>query len=66
MAFLDEIDQEAALVGAVNTIKSYAGRGIKTDWIQHGTFGFEHSFRPLLKEKHKRALVLGTGGAQKL
>lgn len=66
MAFLDEIDQEAALVGAVNTIKIIRRpEGLKLIGFNTDTFGFEHSFRPLLKEKHKRALVLGTGGASK-
>jgi len=29
------------------------------------TFGFETSLKPLLKEHHKKALILGTGGASK-
>jgi shikimate dehydrogenase len=64
--FLDEIDEVAAAVGAVNTvkIKRHSERliliGYNTD-----TYGFEHSFRPLLKENHEKALILGTGGASK-
>ena len=66
MAFLDKIDKEAALVGAVNTIKVIRRpEGLKLIGFNTDTFGFEHSFRPLLKEKHKRALILGTGGASK-
>ncbi|MEL7586135.1 MAG: shikimate dehydrogenase [Prolixibacteraceae bacterium] len=66
MPFLDEIHQEAAAAGAVNTIRiiRQAGRqqliGYNTD-----IYGFEHSFRPLLREQHKKALILGTGGASK-
>jgi shikimate dehydrogenase len=64
--FLDEIDPEAAQIGAVNTVKiSYREgkrhlKGFNTD-----CFGFEHSLQPLLDVKHKKALILGTGGASK-
>jgi shikimate dehydrogenase len=66
MAFLDGIDKEAASVGAVNTIKVIRqSEGLKLIGFNTDAFGFEHSFRPLLTEKHKRALILGTGGASK-
>lgn len=64
--YLDEIDREAALIGAVNTVKiinkpdKRVLKGYNTD-----VFGFEHSLRPMLKEKHRKALILGTGGASK-
>lgn len=61
--FLDEIDDEAKLIGAVNTIKiDKRGRltGFNTD-----VYGFEESLKPKLKKSHKKALVLGTGGASK-
>lgn len=60
--FLDFIDDDAKSIGAVNTIRfSKEGlTGYNTD-----TFGFKESLRPLLKPHHKRALVLGTGGASK-
>lgn len=66
MQFLDEIDGEAAQVGAVNTVKitTKEGRrflkGFNTD-----IYGFENSLKPMLDEKHKKALILGTGGASK-
>lgn len=66
MPFLDEIDLEAAQIGAVNTVKiTYKNgqrylKGFNTD-----IYGFEHSIRPMLEEKHKKALILGTGGASK-
>lgn len=66
MQYLDEIDPEAAQVGAVNTVKiTYKeGRrflkGFNTD-----IYGFENSLKPMLDEKHKKALILGTGGASK-
>ena len=63
MKFLDEIDDEALEIGAVNTIKiSNDGKliGFNTD-----AFGFENSIKPLLDEHHTKALILGTGGASK-
>jgi shikimate dehydrogenase len=66
MPFLDEIDSEAAQIGAVNTVKiTYQEgkrylKGFNTD-----IYGFEHSLRPMLEEKHQKALILGTGGASK-
>lgn len=61
--FLDRIDKKARKVGAVNTIRiSKKGRlkGFNTD-----VYGFKKSLKPLLKKYHKRALILGTGGASK-
>lgn len=57
---LDALSAEAAEIGAVNCIDIRDGilKGYNTDAI-----GFERSFSPLLKEQHKKALVLGTGGA---
>ena len=65
--FLDEIDDTALAIGAVNTVK--IGRkehnrlflkGYNTD-----IYGFEKSLAPLLEPHHKKALVLGTGGASR-
>lgn len=60
--FLDELSSEAKEIGAVNTIQFY-----KNKLIGHNTdvIGFENSLVPLLKKHHKKALVLGTGGASK-
>jgi shikimate dehydrogenase len=64
--FLDEIDSEAAEIGAVNTVKirwkngKRFLKGYNTD-----LYGFENSLRPMLDEKQKKALILGTGGASK-
>jgi shikimate dehydrogenase len=66
MQFMNEIDTEAAQIGAVNTVKiTYPEgkrhlKGFNTD-----CYGFEHSLNPMLEEKHKKALILGTGGASK-
>ena len=66
---LDELSDEARAIGAVNVIrierqesgtaKPYL-KGFNSDVI-----GFVESIRPLLQPHHKRALVLGTGGASK-
>lgn len=64
--FLDELNESAREIGAVNTVKISSSeskihlKGFNTD-----TFGFETSLKPLLKEHHKKALILGTGGASK-
>jgi shikimate dehydrogenase len=64
--YLDELDIAARDVGAVNTIKIIRNgnntflKGFNTD-----TWGFEISLKPLLREYHKKALILGTGGASK-
>ena len=63
--FLDKLDDSAAAVGAVNTIKVEDGwlTGFNTD-----TYGFEYSLSRKIAEEQldiKKALVLGTGGASK-
>ena len=60
--FLDQIDEEAKRIGAVNTIKVVSGRliGYNTD-----VFGFRQSIKPFLTNKHEKAMVIGTGGASK-
>ena len=61
--FLDEIDEVAKDIGAVNTIKKIDNRniGFNTDAI-----GFEKSLLPLIENKiPKNALILGSGGASK-
>lgn len=65
--YLDEIDQGAKLVGAVNTICIIPKKN-KTKLIGYNTdiHGFALSLEPLLKgRKIKKALVLGTGGSAK-
>ncbi len=60
--YLDEIEKEAKIIRAVNTvfIKNNKLIGYNTD-----VYGFFESLRPLLKKGDKKALVLGTGGASK-
>ena len=59
--YLDELDESAREVGAVNVIK-FEKNG-KLIGYNSDVFGFEQSFLPLLKSHHKSALILGTGGA---
>ncbi len=60
--YLDDVDSIAKEIGAVNTIQFKNGKriGYNTDVI-----GFKNSMQPLLKPHHKKALILGTGGASK-
>lgn len=61
--FLDKLNKKAKKIGAVNTIKiSNKGKliGYNTD-----CYGFQKSIKPFLKAHHKKALILGTGGASK-
>lgn len=66
LQYLDEIEDVARKVGAVNTIRisredgKLRLRGYNTD-----VYGFRESLIPILKGRHKNALVLGTGGASK-
>ena len=59
---LDEMSEEAMEIGAVNVIRVRNGKlkGFNSDII-----GFTNSIKPLLQPHHKKALVLGTGGASK-
>ncbi len=66
MKYLDEINPEAAEVGAVNTVKVIRKNGpMKLIGYNSDVYGFENSLKPMLSEKHKKALILGTGGASK-
>lgn len=63
---LDEVSDEARRIGAVNVIAvQHTGDGYRTKGYNSDIIGFSESIRPLLKPWHKRALVLGTGGASK-
>lgn len=67
MPYLDDLSDEARAIGAVNVV------GITRDADGHtrlkgfnsDIIGFTESIRPLLQPHHRKALVLGTGGASK-
>ena len=64
--FLDELNDSAQQIGAVNTIKvKRSGENVYLKGFNTDTHGFETSLRPLLKDYHNKALILGTGGASK-
>lgn len=77
--FLDKISPTAKKIDAVNCIKITFPHGVSNlfdgelmlsgnmkPYLEgHNTdaYGFEHSFKPLLKKQHTKALILGNGGA---
>ncbi len=64
--YLDELNDSAAEIQAVNTIRiERSNSGIYLKGFNTDTYGFENSLKPLLKDDHKKALILGTGGASK-
>ena len=64
--YLNELFGSAKKIGAVNTIKVIRRNNeIILEGYNSDTYGFENSLKPLLKEHHKKALILGTGGASK-
>jgi shikimate dehydrogenase len=61
--YLNKLSKKAAQIGAVNVIrltKKGTLKGYNSDY-----FGFKKSLKPLLQPHHKKALILGTGGAAK-
>lgn len=62
MPYLDELSDAVKEIGACNCIRIRGGikTGFNTDVI-----GFERSLEKKLKPHHRKALVLGTGGAAK-
>ncbi|MDP1746088.1 MAG: shikimate dehydrogenase [Bacteroidota bacterium] len=66
--YLDELDETAKAVGAVNCIKIVSSTEYQVSrLIGYNTdvFGFRQSIKPFLEIQHERALILGTGGASK-
>ena len=67
MKYLESISDEAETISAVNVVKITRDttgkallRGYNSDVI-----GFTRSIEPLVKGRHKKALILGTGGVSK-
>lgn len=64
--YLDALDERAAEVGAVNVIRIIRdGEHILLTGSNSDVVGFRESIRPMLRPHHKKALILGTGGASK-
>ncbi|MDE6654381.1 MAG: shikimate dehydrogenase [Muribaculaceae bacterium] len=68
ISMLDALDATAEAIGAVNVIKvirNSRGQIAKLKGFNSDVIGFMDSIRDLLRPYHKKALVLGTGGASK-
>ncbi len=67
MDFLDSISPEARAIGAVNVIRvTHSGNKTLLKGFNSDVIGFTQSIEPMLDKKwHKKALILGTGGASK-
>lgn len=67
MKFLDEVDDVAQKIGAVNCIRISKAESGGQNSVGYNTdvYGFEKSLKPLLKPQHAKALILGTGGGAK-
>lgn len=66
MEYLDALSDEARQIGAVNVVKvTHNGKGVHLKGYNSDVIGFTRSIEPLLERWHKKALILGTGGASK-
>lgn len=66
MPFLDMVSPEARAIGAVNVIKvEHEGNETVLKGYNSDVIGFTRSIEPMLEKYHKKALILGTGGASK-
>jgi shikimate dehydrogenase len=61
--FLNKLSKNAAQIGAVNVIR-FTKKG-KLKGYNSDYYGFMKSLKHLLQPHHKKALILGTGGAAK-
>ena len=66
MPFLDTISPEAMAIGAVNVIRVvHEGNKTILKGYNSDVIGFTQSIEPMLEKIHRKALILGTGGASK-
>jgi len=66
ISFLDTVSPEARAIGAVNVIRvEHKGGETILKGYNSDVIGFTKSIEPLLERFHKKALILGTGGASK-
>ena len=64
--YLDFLSPEAQAIGAVNVIRvEHKGKKTIHKGYNSDLIGFTRSIEPLLERYHKKALILGTGGASK-
>ena len=66
ISYLDDISPEAKSIGAVNVIRiTHKGKNPILKGFNSDVIGFTRSIEPMLEKIHKKALILGTGGASK-
>lgn len=66
ISHLDELSEEARAIGAVNVIRVEQRHGtVHLKGFNSDVIGFMRSIEPLMEPCHRKALVLGTGGASK-
>lgn len=67
IALLDELDETAKAIGAVNVIKITRNQGqVTMKGYNSDLIGFQNSIKPMIDPNiHTKALILGTGGASK-
>ena len=66
ISYLDNVSPEARTIGAVNVIRViHKGRSVILKGYNSDVIGFNQSIEPRLEPYHKKALILGTGGASK-
>lgn len=66
LRYIDEMSDEAQAIGAVNVIRiERDAHGLKLKGYNSDVIGFTQSIEPLLTRRHKKALILGTGGSSK-
>lgn len=66
LSYLDYISVEARAIGAVNVIRvEHKGNNVLLKGYNSDVIGFTRSIEPILEKFHRKALVLGTGGASK-
>ncbi|MBO4597598.1 MAG: shikimate dehydrogenase [Bacteroidaceae bacterium] len=67
ISYLDEVTTDARAIGAVNVIRIERNAKGEPRLIGYNSdiVGFTQSIEPMLESHHKKALILGTGGASK-
>ena len=64
--YMNELSEEARHIGAVNVVRIGMRKGKPhLKGFNSDVIGFTRSIEPLLEPQHKKALILGTGGASK-
>ena len=64
--YIDILSPEARAIGAVNVIKiERSEKRILLKGYNSDLIGFTQSIQPMIEKDHKKALILGTGGASK-